>query len=1807
MDMSRVKAILCLAGVMGLLAGRAQGATYYWDTDGASGGFGDTAGTWGSSAFWSTDSTGASGTANTTITTGDGVNFGTDTLALGSTAAAVGVSGAVNVNSITFGSAQANAVTLSGGTSITLGGTTPAITVSNAADTISSVLAGSSFTKAGNGTLTLSGNNTHTGTTTINGGILKLQGGAFLTTTRNYSITSGAVLNLDGASINKLPTGTSTISGAGTLRLTGGIVFGNTVSGGIFNLSLASGAVIDVQAGASMQNGGWSAFNWAACYARLNVDGQFNMGDALATVDALTGAGTITKGWDANTRVLTVGIANGSGTFSGTIANGTGTIALTKTGTGTQTLSGNNNYSGVTSIGNGILAIAHNNALGNTTGNTTIAANGSSTGPQLRLSGNITSPEPISLTGNSDQNQYNGVIYNTSGINTISGNITLSSPAGTIRITSGGGELILGGTITQTGTTRILNLQANTGAAITVNNAIANNNGALNVLGTAAGGASAGVTLKAASAAIGATTVVENGLLKLGVTDALKTSANLTLGVAQNFSGNGGFDFGTFDLAGFNQTVNALIGTKNAGFTIGADSNRKVTNSAASGTSTLTVGNGDGSGTFNGVILDGATAKVALTKTGTGTQTLVGESTYSGPTIVLNGILSLTHLNAMQYSPLDTASSVTGDGTKGLKTDQINLKLGGLSGNKDLAAIFTTSSGGYGSVSTVTLNAVAGAALSYSGIIANGAADMALTKAGAGSQTLSGANTYTGLTDVQAGTLTLDRSGGAIADTAAVRVSGGTLNVAQAETVGAVTLTSGTISGVAALTGSSYALSGSGTVSAELAGAGIALTKTGAGTATLSGVNTYSGATTVGEGTLLVNNPGSLDAASAVTVTAGTIGGNGTINGNVTVDAAGSVAPGDGAGTLSIGGNLDISALANGGSGKLKFGLAATGSSDQIAVGGSLTIGTGVLGVSDFEFTDLGGLQAGTYTLITSAGISDTLAAGDLTGTVGAFNCTLQKTGNNLELVTTTAGPPYVVNVSSELADGRYDAGTEIDIDVTFDHAVLVIGSPTLLIETGATDREASFFGGSGTTTLTFRHTVQSGDTNGELDYTGTGALELNAGSIKDSLDQNADLALPAPGLAGSLGDSKDIVIDTVAPTLAGANIVDDKGGGTVPIGLVTYTVTFSEDMDATTVTAADFSNAGTAPISIGTITETSPGEFTVEVSPISGGTLQLRVIAAAVLTDAAGNALDTASAIPDDTTITVTIPTCTWDANAGTAGQTDGAGLWLNANQWWTGSANATWTSGYDAIFGNGGGGGAVTLASPTTVHTLTFNSFSGTYTLGTAGQTITLIKGITKNAGGTAATIISPITLGMAQTWTNNSAGLLTIGTGAVGNGGNLLTIDGTGNTTITSAISGAGGLTKSGSGVLYLNNEGNSYSGPTIVTGGALQFGAGWNQGAQSLPGGISNNSNTGSNLEINGGNVRLAYYLLRALGAGPGQLQVTGGTSGFSSCQGSTPGANSIKLNNDLNYEIVWGSAYWNPSVLVLNDAAAGATVQIELGNKIDLNGATRTVSANSATYPGRINGVIRNGSGTAGLTKTGSGELVLAANNSFNGPVTVNQGTLTLSGINNVASANPLGQSPAAAANLVLANGTTLKYSGGAASSDRGFTISGTADGHSATLDASCSGALNLTSTSTPAYGTGNQSRKLILTGTSTSANTLAASIADNGSGKVALTKTGAGTWVLTGNCSYSGDTVVTNGILRLTGNTVLSQFTTVYLSTGSQTGTIDLAFTGTQMIAALYIDGVLQSTAVPVGANGTTITGTGFLSSGGSGTVYLIR
>ena len=212
---------------------------------------------------------------------------------------------------------------------------------------------------------------------------------------------------------------------------------------------------------------------------------------------------------------------------------------------------------------------------------------------------------------------------------------------------------------------------------------------------------------------------------------------------------------------------------------------------------------------------------------------------------------------------------------------------------------------------------------------------------------------------------------------------------------------------------------------------------------------------------------------------------------------------------------------------------------------------------------------------------------------------------------------PAIVAVSSSTANGSYNAGDVITLTIAFDRPVDVDtlgGLPTLQLETGATDRTASYASGSGSATLTFSYTVQAGDTSTDLNYVGTGALALNGATIRATGNgSDADLVLPAPGGAGSLGANKATVLDTAAPTLA---ITSDKPA--LKVGeTATITFTFSEN-PGVSFNAADVSVAG------GTLGAVSGSGMirTAVFTPTAGsngGSASISV-AAGSYTDAAGN-----------------------------------------------------------------------------------------------------------------------------------------------------------------------------------------------------------------------------------------------------------------------------------------------------------------------------------------------------------------------------------------------------------------------------------------------------------------------------------------------------------------------------------------------------------------------------------------------------------
>ena len=498
---------------------------------------------------------------------------------------------------------------------------------------------------------------------------------------------------------------------------------------------------------------------------------------------------------------------------------------FTKAGAGTLTLSGTNTYTGVTTISAGTLSISADAGLGSVSG--LDADRLTFNGGTLLITETITlnTNRGITLTGNGTINVANTKTVTYGGVMTGAGQFTKD----------GNGIFILSGTNTYTGATNIDDGELNvTGAldatALTVAGGATYDSDTTDTIGSIAGAGNIEIATGTTLTVGGDNTdTTFSGVISQDGNLTKEGSGTLTLTGTNTNTGDLTVDAGglVLDQAG-TDTGTVLHNSSNLILNAGS-----VTVSDTSETVDLFTYNG---GSVTGQIIsisgytyyvaDGLTTTIAsilygdvpLVKSGPGSLVLTATNTYTGNTTINAGTLKI-------------------DGTGSLE-----------SGNYD-ALIINNGTFVYSSTTDQTLAGV----ISGSGTV---------VKEENSALTLTATNTYTGLTTVSAGTLTLDQAssttGTVIKDTNAVTVNGGILNLADnTETIGALTLTAGSITGASkTLTGSSYTLNPGEGVSVSiqpiLAGSGINLTKSAAGTATLSGANTYTGTTTISAGTLTV-------------------------------------------------------------------------------------------------------------------------------------------------------------------------------------------------------------------------------------------------------------------------------------------------------------------------------------------------------------------------------------------------------------------------------------------------------------------------------------------------------------------------------------------------------------------------------------------------------------------------------------------------------------------------------------------------------------------------------------------------------------------------------------------------------------------------------------------------------------------------------------------------------------------------------------------------------------------------------------------
>jgi fibronectin-binding autotransporter adhesin len=841
---------------------------------------------------------------NTTINAGS--------LQLGNASAVQGSTVALNVNNaLLFGAgigtfsvgglSSSNALSLldTAGIAVTLN-----VGGNGQNNTFSGALTGSgAVVKTGAGLLSLAGSNiTYSGNTTVSAGTLQFNNainfsnGNLLTTTANtISVASGAMLSFntdagvgtffDGAITQVLgaTTGSGTIvTGGGTFQKTGAGILGSGQGPNLatnLTFAMAPGGLIDVEGG-SLRNGGYAATTWTNNQASMNIAAGANLDlwdghDVF--VDALTGSGVVTK-QQGNANVnLTVGVANGSGTFSGYIENpqtsiypnngiAGSTVSLVKTGSGIEVLTGPNTYTGPTSINGGTLQI------GNGGSGQTIATVG------IGMSNNT-----ALVFNHADAMTVPSVILGTGSV-----------------LKTGAGTLSLQGAGAYTGPTRIsqgvvIANDQTLGASLVI---VASN--ATLQVGTATSPGLNGTFYNGWSGNYGTYTNSLKSMLSyfnsqtLGASQNTTNWSNNTLNTGNNLNNCGDFPSG---FAGSGNAFDALFqGTFMA---------------TTSGTYNFQTGSDDGSGIYvDGQLVVNNFANQGVTYKSGSIALTAGYHTIDIGYVQTGGGLGF----AANYEA-PGATSFTGIPDALLATP--NTFANGLTMDALTGSGLVDTNGG-----VLTIGAFNGSS-TFTGAIIDSFGGGSLIKAGSGIITLTGSNTYPGATTVSGGTLQIGNGGttGSIDSTSGV-VTNSTLAFNRSDSIvfpqtisgvgglahlgsGVLTLTGpNTYSGPTLVTGGTLQVGNGGfgasisktlgvtltgnaslifnhadnvVFDAAIVGSG-RFTKTGAGTATMSGPNTYSGPTTILGGVLqlqtgnIVNGFGPLGDGTGWTVNSNGIG-----------------------------------------------------------------------------------------------------------------------------------------------------------------------------------------------------------------------------------------------------------------------------------------------------------------------------------------------------------------------------------------------------------------------------------------------------------------------------------------------------------------------------------------------------------------------------------------------------------------------------------------------------------------------------------------------------------------------------------------------------------------------------------------------------------------------------------------------------------------------------------------------------------------------------------------------------------------------
>ncbi len=897
----------------------------------------------------------------------------------------------------------------------------------------------------------------------------------------------------------------------------------------------------------------------------LTIYGNVAVNSSSASPADVTFGNTLALALSAGAHTADVGNAIYL-TVNGVVKDSDGASSIVKAGGGTLVLAGANTFTGTTTINNGYVSIGADSGLG--------TAPASATAGSLTLNGGA-----LAVTSSFALNANRGIAVGANGgaLNVGTG---LTLTYGGVIAGSGALALQTGGTLVLTGANTYNGTFSNIGSILQIGDGGTAGSFAGDIVNSGALIFNSGKPLDSSSVYSGQ--ISGSGTLEKKGTGSTTFTGNVAPGSTTVSAG--------FLNIGFGGTTGSLTG-----------------NVTLSGTGQLQFIRSDAY-TFNGNIT--GTGNLA---TYGGPLTLGGANTFGGNTFVAASLTgsasSLTDSVAGAYSPNSTLRVQTGATVNVTQNEAV-------AGLNNYSATPADNNGSVVLASGKTLTIGNGATNTFAGVISGSGS---LAKKSAGTLNLTGANTYTGSTTINDGTLAL--TGGSLAAATVLNLapSAGTtasfnLGAGQSQAIAALNFSgsaSTSLSAISIGTGSTLTLNGdvaysatnnpgaasisggtlalgasriftignSTSTSAELtvgsviSGAGFSLTKSGSGTLTLSGANTYSGGTNITAGTLALGASNVLP-NNTVTIGAGTLslGSFSDTIGALALGGAAGTASVTGTGTLTLGGDVTYDATNNPGGATVSANLALGSAARTFTVGNS-TSATNDLTVSG-NVTGSGSItKAGAGTLQLSG--ANNAYTGGTTMNAGVLIATdATSLGTNAGALTLAGGEIQFANNSNTTFTGTNtrvtgnatltpDRSSTLSSGVTHALGTLSIGSQTLTVARGSHISGSDNIGDLvfGATTLT-----------GSPTFNVAASTDLALGTISGANSDNFAYGFTKQGLGSlTLKGSFNGPLTSTAGSISLAS-TGARGGGT---WMLTDT-TVSVDVTATGNANAPFRGSST-------------------------------------------------------------------------------------------------------------------------------------------------------------------------------------------------------------------------------------------------------------------------------------------------------------------------------------------------------------------------------------------------------------------------------------------------------------------------------------------------------------------------------------------------------------------------------------------------------------------------------------------------------